>query len=95
MKSFAFVVTLGAVVLLGGTAANANPVKAHAVTDAQWTDFSSQHRQRQGHNAQRVVRTQHGQPHRGQRRAPVHGGGHGGGSPGITIGVGGGAPGHR
>lgn len=74
MKSFAVVVTLAAVVLLGGSAANANSAKAHAVTDAQSTDFSSQHRQRQGHGAQRVVRTQHGQSHRSQKRAPAYGG---------------------
>lgn len=76
MKSYAVVMALGAAVLLGGTAANANPLKANAVTERS-TDFSSQHHQRQGHGAQRAVRTQHGQGHRSQRRG--HGGGHGGG----------------
>lgn len=74
MKSFAVVVALGAAVLLGGTAANATPAKANAVTGAQSTDFSSQRHQRRGHGAQRAVRTQYGQGHRSQRRG--HGGGH-------------------
>ena len=91
MKSFTIVLAVGASVLLGATAANANP--ANTVTERS-TDFSSQHYQRQGHGAQRVVRTQHGQPQRSHRRA-VYGGGHGGGhgGTGITVGVGGGGHG--
>lgn len=92
MKSFAIAMALGLTVLLGGTAANSNPVNANAATGlSQATDFSSQHHGG-GHRAQRAIRSSHDSPHHGRRRvhSGAHGGGHGGGAPSITIGVGGG-----
>ena len=91
MKSFAFVMALGAAVMFGGTA-NANPAQADALTAWQTTEFSSQHRRGHGHRAQRVVRPHHG-ARQGHRR--VHGGGHGAVGPSISIGVGGGGHGGR
>ena len=93
MRNFAIAASLGLTVLLGGTAANSDPVNSNHVTAwSQATDFSSQHHGG-GHRSQRM-RSSHDSMNYGRRRvhSGTHGRGHVGGAPGITIGIG---SGHR
>jgi hypothetical protein len=104
MKKLAIVLAVGAVALLGGSAANAadrdNTVTANAGSNASQTDFSS-HRRKYRHSHRMVNRSYHRQSYgyapggyyvqQPQYYAPQP---YYGGGPGISFSFGGGG-GHR